>query len=63
MEPQLIRKRKGRKGWGTVLCWGLPYRASPWNPYLHTVPGSLCFTESQWSVWFPTTSFVFYKYP
>ena len=19
--------------------------------------------ESQWSVWFPTTSFVFYKYP
>ena len=31
MEPQLIRKRKGRKGWGTVLCLGLPYRASPWN--------------------------------
>ena len=28
-------------------------------PHLHTVPGSLC----QWSVWFPTTSFVFYKYP
>lgn len=39
------KKREERLGDSPVL--GSAYRASPWNPYLHTVPGSLCFAESQ----------------